>query len=227
MGATGKRRVGMTAAVIIAALAVCIAAALAWYVGNSRHGEERDLAKAVAAGFVEKRARVEVSLAGEATGSMIEAVVNYAEGPDNGPALVLVHGQGMQWEDYAHVLPDLAQRYHVFAVDCFGHGESSHDPALYSCEDRRVLSRVGPFVGRHHRRVVGRQRRRAGIGMRVGGSALLPRHAGRDAAGTGLLRMERRLRGDARVPPVGRRCRPNRVLRAAQLPVQPVRRAAA
>ncbi len=72
MGATGKRRVGMTAAVIIAALAVCIAAALAWYVGNSRHGEERDLAKAVAAGFVEKRARVEVSLAGEATGSMIE-----------------------------------------------------------------------------------------------------------------------------------------------------------
>ena len=134
MGATGKRRVGMTAAVIIAALAVCIAAALAWYVGNSRHGEERDLAKAVAAGFVEKRARVEVSLAGEATGSMIEAVVNYAEGPDNGPALVLVHGQGMQWEDYARVLPDLAQRYHVFAVDCFGHGESSHDPALYSCE---------------------------------------------------------------------------------------------
>ena len=47
---------------------------------------------------------------------------------------MLVHGQGMQWEDYARVLPDLAQRYHVFAVDCFGHGESSHDPALYSCE---------------------------------------------------------------------------------------------
>ena len=22
----------------------------------------------------------------------------------------------------------------MFAVDCFGHGESSHDPALYSCE---------------------------------------------------------------------------------------------
>ena len=79
---------------------------------------------------------------------------------------------------------------------------------LRCAKDRRVLSRVGPFVGRHHRRVVGRQRRRAGIGMRVGGSALLPRHAGRDAAGTGLLRMERRLRGDARVPPVGRRCDP-------------------
>lgn len=33
------------------------------------------------------------------------AVVNYAEGPDNGPALLLVHGQGMQWEDYARMLP--------------------------------------------------------------------------------------------------------------------------
>ena len=59
--------------------------------------------------------------------------INYAEGPDNGPALLLVHGQGMEWEDYATVLPELTKRYHVFAVDCFGHGESAHDPALYTC----------------------------------------------------------------------------------------------
>ena len=94
---------------------------------NNRHGEERDLARAHAAGFEEKQVQVSIAIAGDAT-------LNYAEGPDNGPALVLVHGQGMQWEDYARVLPDLAKRYHVFAVDCFGHGESSHDPALYSCE---------------------------------------------------------------------------------------------
>ena len=106
-------------------------------------------------------------------------------------------------------------------------GHRAGAQVLRCAKDRRVLSRVGPFVGRHHRRVAGRQRRRAGIGMRAGGSALLPRHAGRDAAGTGLLRMERRLHGDARVPPAGRRCRPDRVLRAAQLPVQPVRRTAA
>ena len=117
MARVGKKA-GMIAGIAIAALALAAGIALAVYVDNNRHGEERDLAKAVAAGFVEKRARVEVSLAGEATGSMIEAVVNYAEGPDNGPALVLVHGQGMQWEDYARVLPDLAKRYHVFAVDC-------------------------------------------------------------------------------------------------------------
>ncbi|HAM16584.1 MAG TPA: alpha/beta hydrolase, partial [Eggerthellaceae bacterium] len=73
------------------------------------------------AGFQEKQATV-----GGAT-------VNYGEGPDNGPALMLAHGQGMEWEDYASVLPVLSERYHVFAVDCFGHGESAHDPSLYTC----------------------------------------------------------------------------------------------
>ncbi|RDB58671.1 alpha/beta hydrolase [Gordonibacter sp. 28C] len=153
----------MIAAIVVGILAVCGAIALAVYMDGNRHGEERDLARAYAAGFVEKQATVEVVLDGEsASGSGAEAgeeatpdgvtassealpvaegnarsvaaVVNYAEGPDNGPALVLVHGQGMQWEDYARALPDLAARYHVFAVDCFGHGESSHDEALYSCQ---------------------------------------------------------------------------------------------
>ena len=50
-------------------------------------------------------------------------VLNYGEGPDNGkPPLLLIHGQGMTWEDYAKSLPALSERYHVFAVDCHGHG---------------------------------------------------------------------------------------------------------
>ena len=128
MSAIGKRRVGMIAAVVVGVLVVCIAVALAWYVDNNRHGEERDLAKAYAAGFAEKQVQVGVGAEGAS------ATLNYAEGPDNGPALLLVHGQSTQWEDYARVLPGLAERYHVFAVDCFGHGESSHDEALYSCK---------------------------------------------------------------------------------------------
>ena len=59
-------------------------------------------------------------------------ILNYAEGPDHGPALLLIHGQSMQWEDYARVLPELAQYYHVYAVDCHGHGESSHDASKYT-----------------------------------------------------------------------------------------------
>lgn len=126
MARVGKKA-GMVAAIIVGIVAIAAGIALAMFVDGNRHGEERDLARALDAGFTEKQAQVDA-------GNTEPATVNYAEGPDNGPALLLVHGQGMQWEDYARVLPELAERYHVFAVDCFGHGESAHDPALYSCE---------------------------------------------------------------------------------------------
>src|SRR5690606_14333560 len=72
------------------------------------------------AGFVEK----DVTVGGSR--------IHYAEGPDNGPALLLIHGQIMDWTSYARVLPDLAEEYHVFVVDCHGHGKSDKDPRKYS-----------------------------------------------------------------------------------------------
>ena len=119
--ATGHKA-GKAVAVAFGALAVIAIVAATVYRDGNLHAEERMIAHAVDAGFVEKQTTVG------------GASVNYAEGPDNGPALLLVHGQGMEWEDYASVLPELSKRYHVFAVDCFGHGESEHDPALYSCK---------------------------------------------------------------------------------------------
>ena len=109
------------AGAIAGAIVVVAGVAVGFYCDNNLHAEERLIGRAFDAGFTEKQVTVNGS------------TVNYAEGPNNGPALVLVHGQGMEWEDYAAVLPELAKRYHVFAVDCFGHGESAHDPALYSC----------------------------------------------------------------------------------------------
>ncbi len=148
------KKVAMIAGIVVVALIVAAGVALAVYVDNNRHGEERDLERAFAAGFTEKQLEVAVEAPAVAEQAAAEndaaaaqsgaeavddgqrtprtAVINYAEGPDNGPALLLVHGQSTEWEDYARALPDLAQRYHVFAVDCFGHGESTHDPALYS-----------------------------------------------------------------------------------------------
>ncbi len=108
---------------VIVVLALVVAGVLACllYRNNNLHAEERLISSAYDAGFVEKQAVVN------------GATINYAEGPAAGPALLLVHGQGMEWEDYAAVLPALAQRYHVFALDCFGHGESAHDPERYTC----------------------------------------------------------------------------------------------
>ena len=117
---TGKK-VAKVLGISFAAIVVAAVIAVVIYRDGNLHGDERAIARALDAGFVEKQATTD------------GATVNYAEGPNNGPALLLVHGQGMEWEDYSTVLPELATRYHVFAVDCFGHGESAHDASLYSC----------------------------------------------------------------------------------------------
>ena len=122
MSTKGKRRAGKVVAGVLGALVLVAAAAILVYRDDNLHAEKRTIDHAVGAGFVEKQATIE------------GATINYAEGPDNGPALLLVHGQGMEWEDYASVLPELSTRYHAFAIDCFGHGESEHNPALYSCK---------------------------------------------------------------------------------------------
>ena len=57
--------------------------------------------------------------------------INYGETDGYGPALLLIHGQMGAWEDYACVLPKLAENWHVYAIDVYGHGESSHDESLY------------------------------------------------------------------------------------------------
>jgi pimeloyl-ACP methyl ester carboxylesterase len=69
-------------------------------------------------GFTEKTARVG------------EVNFNYAEGPNNGPSLLLLHAQHMDWYDYSRVLPELCQSFHIFAVDYHGHGKTAA-PAEY------------------------------------------------------------------------------------------------
>jgi len=55
-----------------------------------------------------------------------EVVLNYAEGPANGPPLVLLHGLGRRWQVFLPVIPALSLRWHIFAPDLRGHGKSSH-----------------------------------------------------------------------------------------------------
>ena len=51
--------------------------------------------------------------------------LNYVEGPNNGPALLLLHAQMMNWFSYSRVLPTLSRSFHVFAVDYNGHGKTT------------------------------------------------------------------------------------------------------
>lgn len=58
-------------------------------------------------------------------------LINYGEVKNDKPALLLIHGQMSIWEDYALVLPELSKNWHIYAVDVYGHGQSSHDEKLY------------------------------------------------------------------------------------------------
>lgn len=63
------------------------------------------------------------------------ALLSYGEGPDNGPALLLIHGQSDSWASYEPVLGQLTRDFHVFAVDCHGHGGSDKNPDKYSAAE--------------------------------------------------------------------------------------------
>ena len=58
-------------------------------------------------------------------------VINYGEVRNEKPALLLIHGQMSIWEDYALVMSELSKNWHIYAVDVYGHGESTHDESLY------------------------------------------------------------------------------------------------
>jgi pimeloyl-ACP methyl ester carboxylesterase len=61
-------------------------------------------------------------------------VLNVAEGPAAGPPVVLLHGGGDRWQDFLPLLPALATRWHVCALDLRGHGQSGRVPQQYRPE---------------------------------------------------------------------------------------------
>lgn len=61
----------------------------------------------------------------EKTMTVGDATLRYAEGPVNGPPLLLLHAQHMDWFSYSRVLPELSRSFHVFAVSYHGHGTST------------------------------------------------------------------------------------------------------
>jgi len=61
-----------------------------------------------------------------------KVILNYVEGPNNGPPLLLIPGQMEFWQGYKLVIPNFSKNYHVFAVDVRGHGKSTHTPGKYS-----------------------------------------------------------------------------------------------
>jgi pimeloyl-ACP methyl ester carboxylesterase len=74
--------------------------------------------------------------------------LNLAEGPQNGPLLVLLHGFTNRWQTFLPILPALIDRWHVVAFDHRGHGISGRVPGGYTAagfyaDAEAVLTRFG------------------------------------------------------------------------------------
>lgn len=61
--------------------------------------------------------------------------LKYYEAKNDLQPLVLLHAQGVDSLSFADVIKPLSKQFHVYAVDCCGHGGSLHDPSKYSVKD--------------------------------------------------------------------------------------------
>lgn len=93
-------------------------------------------AQVAAAGYVAKTAQVN------------QVTFSYVEGPDNGPPLVLLHAQLLDWFSYSRVLPDLARSFHVYDIDYPGHG-ATVTPPDYPMTANRIGADLGWFIQQH------------------------------------------------------------------------------
>ncbi|MBB4822952.1 pimeloyl-ACP methyl ester carboxylesterase [Sporosarcina luteola] len=110
--------------IILAGLLVIAAVSITYYFHRNLNYPQQMVAEIKRAGFVEKQIELPDG-----------NVLNYGEGPDNGPALLLIHAQTADWTTYGRNLPELSKKFHVFAIDCYGHGKSSHNPEKYSANE--------------------------------------------------------------------------------------------
>lgn len=64
-----------------------------------------------------------------------EVTLNYAQGPDAGPPLVLLHGGSARWQYFDSIIPELAAHWHLYAPDLRGHGKSGRVARSYAIRD--------------------------------------------------------------------------------------------
>lgn len=59
------------------------------------------------------------------------SVLSYCEAGKGGPKLLLLHAQGTDSSSFKHIAAKLSKYYHIYLLDYYGHGKSSHIPSKY------------------------------------------------------------------------------------------------
>jgi pimeloyl-ACP methyl ester carboxylesterase len=70
--------------------------------------------------------------------------INYAEGPDKGPSIVLLHGGSANWHDFEDLGNLFSGHWHVYIPDLRGHGKSGRVPWGYSVQE--YAADIGAFL---------------------------------------------------------------------------------
>ena len=58
--------------------------------------------------------------------------LKYYEVENRFQPLVFIHAQGVDGQSYANVAKQLSKKFHIYSVDCYGHGGSLHNPEEYN-----------------------------------------------------------------------------------------------
>lgn len=74
--------------------------------------------------------------------------LNYYEIENALQPLVLIHAQGVDATSFENVWTKLSEKYHVYSVDCYGHGKSLHDARQYNVADigKAIISLIEDVV---------------------------------------------------------------------------------
>ena len=131
-----ERRSRIAVAILLGLTAVVALTACAGPIAALKTYDDPYHAKVAAAGYVARTAQVN------------GVALSYVEGPDNGPPLVLLHAQLLDWFSYSRVLPDLARSFHVYDIDYPGHG-GTVTPKDYSMTANRIGADLGDFIAQH------------------------------------------------------------------------------
>lgn len=60
------------------------------------------------------------------------SILNYYEIQNDNPKLLMLHAQGTDSMSFKNVLKKLSKHFHIYLVDYYGHGGSSHNPEKYN-----------------------------------------------------------------------------------------------
>ncbi len=76
-------------------------------------------------------------------------VLKYDEIENNHQPLIFIHAQGVDGGTYEKVAKKLSHMFHIYSVDCFGHGGSSHESSLYNIKSigNAIINFIKDVVG--------------------------------------------------------------------------------